>query len=142
MEENSHKLKFSENFETKELLNESPVINENTKFENTIDLKKIIEIKKKENAILFDNMSQKKVIDTNPIILNPSNGINAGGNIHNENINEYYTQDNNEKRREKLVKHANFYHKFSEYNVNILDVIPLYFKKEKFSQENGIDNNK
>ena len=80
---------------------------------------------------------------SNPWSLILNSSILSHNNISDTNNNDlYHNSSKINNKTEKLIKHANFYHTFSEYNVNILDVIPLYFKKDKFCEENGIENNK
>lgn len=122
--------------------------NDTENFENTVDVKKINKIKRLERSIISDDFSQKKVIDKTPIVLdNTNNDANQQKNSETYNqssdtFSDNLSRDVGNNKEQKLLKHANFYHNFSEYDVNVLDVIPLYFKKEKFAQENGIDNNK
>jgi len=138
----------------KDLENESKIISETfaaenkdnaetINFENTIDMKKINNIKRMERLIVSDDFSPKKIvnqkIDNSHIQKNNTN-VNSYNNSAETFSNNLISDLGN--RDQKLIKHANFYHNFSEYGVNVLDIIPLYFKKEQFALENGIENNR
>ncbi len=114
---------------------------EKVEFINTIDIKKINHIKKLEKKIISENFSIKKMFDKNTK-LNIIEFNNNSSNILNKEKDFFDTYNSFQNREQKLMKHANFYHNFSEYDVSVLDIIPVYFIKDKFALETGIENNK
>lgn len=92
-----------------------------------------------ESRIIRNELKPKNIFNENSTHnLNERNTENPAENLNNPNN----LNVNLDKGKEKIIKHANFYHNFSEYNVNITDIIPLFFKKESYSIKNNLDNNK
>ena len=110
----------------------------NRNIKEDIDIEKIKELKRMESRILRTELKPKNIFNKDSENLN--NQI-PNKNKNSENIVENYNADL-QKGNEKLKKHANFYHNFSEYNVNVVDIIPLFLKKENYAIKNNLDNNK
>jgi hypothetical protein len=112
-------------------------------FQEEIDIQKIRDIKKIESRIVRNELKPKIISTENNISFVSNNNNNSElNNLESFNKNSNIPQQNLESGKEKLLKHANFYHNFSEYNTNVSDVIPLFFKKESYAQDNGLENQK
>jgi hypothetical protein len=110
----------------------------NKNLEEEIDIKKINQLKKMESRIIRTELKPKNIFSKKNENLNDKipNDIKKS-----QDIEENY-DINFQKENEKLIKHANFYHNFSEYNVNVIDIIPLFLRKENYAMKNNLDNSK